>query len=45
MKNSNVDRNLYILIISLFAVQLGLVYWNLKEQREWRKMSNNQKTN
>lgn len=44
MRNSSVDRNLYILFISLFAVQLGLVYWNLKEQREWRKMSNNKPT-
>ena len=39
----NTDRNLYILFLSLFAMQVGLTIWNLKEQREWRKSLDNQK--
>lgn len=41
--SNNLDRKMYMLFLGLFAVQLGLVYWNLKEQREFRKMVNNQK--
>ena len=40
---SNTDRNLYILFIGLFALQVGVTIWNLKEQREWRKALDNQK--
>lgn len=40
---NNTDRNLYILFIGLFAMQVGLTYWNIKEQREWRKALDNQK--
>lgn len=41
--SNNIDRKLYILFIGLFAVQVGLTLWNLKEQREWRKSFDNQK--
>lgn len=41
--SSNTDRNLYILFIGLFAIQVGLAYWNIKEQREFRKTLDNQK--
>ncbi len=34
---NNTERNLYILFLGLFAMQVGLTYLNLKEQREWRK--------
>jgi hypothetical protein len=40
---SKTDRNLYILFLGLFAMQVGLTLWNLKEQREWRKSLDNQK--
>jgi hypothetical protein len=43
MRNSNnLDRKLYILFIGLFALQVGVTIWNLKEQREWRKSMDNQ---
>lgn len=43
MTNSNnLDRKLYILFIGLFALQVGVTIWNLKEQREWRKSMDNQ---
>jgi hypothetical protein len=44
MSNSNnLDRKLYMLFLGLFAMQVGLTLWNLKEQREWRKSFDNQK--
>ncbi len=43
VKTDNLDRKLYILFLGLFAVQVGLGLWNLKEQREWRKSIDNQK--
>ena len=44
MGNSNdLDRKLYMLFLGLFAMQVGLTLWNLKEQREWRKSFDNQK--
>lgn len=42
MQDSNLDRKLYILFIGLFALQVGVTIWNLKEQREWRKSIENQ---
>jgi len=43
MGNSNdLDRKLYMLFIGLFALQVGVTIWNLKEQREWRKSMDNQ---
>lgn len=43
MGNSNdLDRKLYMLFIGLFALQVGVTIWNLKEQREWRKSMENQ---
>lgn len=41
--DNKLDRKLYVLFLGLFAMQVGLTLWNLKEQREWRKMVQNQK--
>jgi len=40
---NNLDRRLYVLFLGLFAMQVGLTLWNLKEQREWRKMIQDEK--
>jgi hypothetical protein len=40
---NKLDRKLYILFLGLFAMQVGLTLWNLKEQREWRKMIRDEK--
>jgi hypothetical protein len=42
---NNTDRKLYVLFLGLFAVQVGLALWNLKEQREWRKIVDKQNSN